>query len=276
MLTAVQAFGAKKGGEWSGYHYDKNSWPQYEVALKALLHTNLPVCKRVLDIGCGSGRITNVIADSIPQASVTGIDPSRDMVTFAKKMYAGNKNLSFAVGSAFNIPGAGYDLILSCNALHWEKEQGKAFASIGKKLAPGKPFLLVMSHEYKDHPLWKAFQAIRTKDIWKPYFSNVDMAQQYFPLNKETILKLMQEARLEVKLYKELDQEFKFANTDELKQWLAGWVFGMSKVAGLPEKLKEPFMIDLVKSYAKQVGAKEDEPIGYLLPSMIVIAVSKG
>jgi trans-aconitate methyltransferase len=48
-------------------------------------------------VGCGDGKITAEIADRLPEGSVLGVDPSTDMIAFAREHFR-RKNLDFAAG----------------------------------------------------------------------------------------------------------------------------------------------------------------------------------
>ena len=58
--------------------------------------------KRVLDLGCGDGRISAGIAQRLPRGSLLGVDASRDMIGFAQSHAAapGATNLAFALADA--------------------------------------------------------------------------------------------------------------------------------------------------------------------------------
>lgn len=60
--------------------------------------------KRVLDIGCGDGRVTLIVAPAA--VSVSGVDPDADAVSAARKnaRKSGLLNVSFKVGSAQKLP----------------------------------------------------------------------------------------------------------------------------------------------------------------------------
>jgi trans-aconitate 2-methyltransferase len=98
--------------------------------------------ERVLDIGCGDGRITVEIARRLESGSVLGIDPSTHMIDFAKAHFA-DPNLAFAVGDAAALPYRGeFDLAVSFNALHWVRDQNAALRGIRAALKPtGRAFL---------------------------------------------------------------------------------------------------------------------------------------
>src|SRR5262249_20769943 len=100
--------------------------------------------ERVLDVGCGDGKITAEIAERLPAGSVVGIDPSEHMIDFAREHFvAGRPNLSFEGGDA--TPPSHRDafaLVVSFNALHWVSDQTAALRGIRDALRPGGRALL--------------------------------------------------------------------------------------------------------------------------------------
>ena len=71
--------------------------------------------ERILDLGCGTGTLSAVIADS--GAKVVGIDAAESMVTQAREHYP---NIEFAVADAREYePDGSFDAVFSNAALHW-------------------------------------------------------------------------------------------------------------------------------------------------------------
>jgi len=89
--------------------------------------------ERVLDIGCGDGKITADISRFVPQGMVIGIDPSAAMLAWAQKQYhpAEYPNLRFQAGE-FQNPGLTepFDLIVSFCALQHGSDQESALQNI--------------------------------------------------------------------------------------------------------------------------------------------------
>ena len=69
--------------EWDAVEYARISGLQAAMAEEVLALLDLKGSERVLDIGCGDGKITAEIAARIPRGSVLGVDASRDMISFA-------------------------------------------------------------------------------------------------------------------------------------------------------------------------------------------------
>ena len=106
----------------------KRPWPRRWLALLRLKGS-----ERVLDIGCGDGRITAEIAARVPQGSVIGVDSSHDMIAFASSHFGLElrPNVRFEVADAGSLPfREEFDLVVSFNALHWLPEQDTALHSI--------------------------------------------------------------------------------------------------------------------------------------------------
>jgi trans-aconitate 2-methyltransferase len=104
---------------------------QAAMGEEALALLELKGNERILDIGCGNGKITREIAARVPQGSVLGVDASADMIAFAASHLDGAPNLEFLVADVRHLPFQHeFDLVVSFNALHWIPEQGQALDSI--------------------------------------------------------------------------------------------------------------------------------------------------
>ena len=73
---------------------------------------------KVLDIGCGTGNHSKVIADLVgAEGKLVGIDPDTERLRLAKEMYSAS-NIEYLERSAEDIPGGRYDLVFSNHVLH--------------------------------------------------------------------------------------------------------------------------------------------------------------
>ena len=88
-----------------------------------------------VDLGCGPGNSTEVLAARYPDAVVTGMDSSQDMIDAARKRMPA---LSFELAdiASWNPPQA-YDVILANAALQWVPDHATLYPALVAKLAPG-------------------------------------------------------------------------------------------------------------------------------------------
>jgi ubiquinone/menaquinone biosynthesis C-methylase UbiE len=84
-----------------------------------LLHSRVPVdATRVLDVGCGTGRLTIRLIE--PGRSCVGVDVSPEMIRRAERRGAGLKGVSFVCGDFLEMESdpVGFDCVVSAAALH--------------------------------------------------------------------------------------------------------------------------------------------------------------
>ena len=85
--------------EWHALEYDEVSSLQKWLADRSLAQLTLRGDERVLDVGCGDGKIPAEIADRLPSGSILGVDRSHDMIEYARK-HNPRANLDFTVCGA--------------------------------------------------------------------------------------------------------------------------------------------------------------------------------
>jgi trans-aconitate methyltransferase len=126
-----------QGSNWNAELYDDKHSFVWKMAggLLDLLETKPG--ERILDLGCGTGHLTEQIASR--GAKVVGVDKSQEMIQQARTKYP---SLQFEVMDAREIAFAEpFDAVFSNATLHWIKDPEKAVASIAKALRPEGRFV---------------------------------------------------------------------------------------------------------------------------------------
>lgn len=125
---------------WEAELYDSKSHIQFEVGIKVLNELNVKNGERVLDIGCGTGRLTIEIAKKTPSGTVIGLDNNQDMIDKANENLtkSGLKNLQFVNESILDYdPEFQFNAIFSNSALHWIPETHDLYFRIYNLLLSG-------------------------------------------------------------------------------------------------------------------------------------------
>jgi SAM-dependent methyltransferase len=116
------------------------------VGEQAIARMEIPVDARVLDVGCGSGWATRLLADYANKGRVTGIDISDEMVRVARESSTAHANVDFEVASAERLPFADNEFshAFSMESLYYYENIPQALSEIHRVLRPGGRFLAVV------------------------------------------------------------------------------------------------------------------------------------
>lgn len=105
--------------------------------------------ERVVDVGCGTGKVPVLVAKSVlPGGEVFGIDASAEMIAMSRKSARdADVEIEFrrSVMEALPFPDGYFDVILSCQALHHVPRDAKfqALSEMQRVLRPGGRLLLL-------------------------------------------------------------------------------------------------------------------------------------
>ncbi|MGH8708102.1 MAG: class I SAM-dependent methyltransferase [Burkholderiales bacterium] len=101
---------------------------------------------RVLDVGCGTGHATNLLAREFPASTFHGYDIAEDGIDGARReaKEMGLSNATFEVVDVTNLPGEPrFDLITAFDAIHDQKSPDVVLRGISRALAPNGTFLMI-------------------------------------------------------------------------------------------------------------------------------------
>ena len=122
-----------------------------------------PGPRTMVDIGCGPANSTEILATRFPEATITGIDSSPEMIDAARKRLP---TATFTQADITTWPGPGpYDAILSNAALQWVPDHTTLFPRLVTLLAPGGTLAIQMPDNLEE-PAHIAMRDVAANGPW--------------------------------------------------------------------------------------------------------------
>jgi trans-aconitate 2-methyltransferase len=122
---------------WDGAEYDRLSSPMERLGREVLDRLDLRGDETVLDAGCGSGRLTALLVERVPDGRVIGVDASPSMIEAARERLGDRADLRVADLVGLDLGGETVDVVFSTATFHWIGDHDALFASLRAALAGG-------------------------------------------------------------------------------------------------------------------------------------------
>ena len=126
--------------------------------------------KTAIDLGCGPGNSTEVLAAAFPDAKVTGLDNSPDMIAAARKRLP-QIHFELADLTSWSDPGP-FDVILSNAVMQWVPGHDVLFPRLVTKLGPGGSLAIQMP-DNADEPALRLMREVAADGPWAGKLANV-------------------------------------------------------------------------------------------------------
>ena len=126
--------------EWNAATYHRVSDPQFEWGIPVLARLPLAGHERVIDVGCGTGRLTEKLLERVPGGDVLAVDLSFNMLKTAREYLRPRfgHQVFFVQGDASALPLAcDADAVFSTATFHWVLDHPMLFKSLYAALKPG-------------------------------------------------------------------------------------------------------------------------------------------
>jgi len=125
--------------------------------------------RSAIDIGCGPGNSTELLAARFPGAAVTGIDSSSDMIAAARTRLPGLRfdleNIEQWIEKNSALEATSFDVILANAVLQWVPDHATLFPALIGTLAPGG-CLAVQMPDNLDEPAHRLMREIAADGPW--------------------------------------------------------------------------------------------------------------
>ena len=156
--------------EFNGQLYSKASNHQAEWGSRVIDGLGVKADSRILDLGCGDGRLTHALALRAEKGRVTGIDASLGMLEKAREHSTPNLEFLHMDINDINFENE-FDIIFSNAALHWVHGHKKLLDNCFRALRPGGAIRFNFAGKGNCRALFSVVRALMRKKEYAPHFA---------------------------------------------------------------------------------------------------------
>ncbi len=235
--------------------YDQVSDGQFKNGLVLIEKLGIREGQTVLDIGCGTGRLTLNVAKLVgPGGKVIGIDPSQNRIEIAARK-SGEKpksNISFEIGNSNELDhfkSKSFDVVYLNVVLHWILDKKDALNQIYRILKPGGRLGITTGNKDKPYTV----KSIIIEILQRPRYSGVSGAKKEHssPVNiRELELLIMESGFKEFEMTCKKDPRY-FETPLKCIEYVEASLFG-NFLTNVPENLRESVKADIMVELEKK------------------------
>ncbi|MFP4115099.1 MAG: methyltransferase domain-containing protein [Spirochaetota bacterium] len=156
---------------WNPEHYLRFGSERTQPSIDLVNRIELSVPASIVDIGCGPGNSTNVLRQRWPEARITGIDNSPEMIERARTAYP---DATWLLAGARDLaPEPQFDLVFSNAVIQWIPDHDELIPRLLAIVNPGGA-LAVQVPLYFDMPVSAAVTATSRRPRWRDRMRDCD------------------------------------------------------------------------------------------------------
>jgi trans-aconitate 2-methyltransferase len=219
-----------------GATYDRISAPLERIGREVLDRLILNGHETVLDAGCGSGRVTQALAQRVPEGHVIGVDGSVEMIAAARARLGPEVELMVADLERLDLGERRVDAVLSTATFHWIRDHDNLFSRLRAIMRPGAQLAAQCGGHGNTPELLEATTAVGERAPFSAHFAGW-VGPWTYPTPEQTLDRLQHAGFTETSAW----LEPKPAPYEDLEQWLRTNAL-TAHIARLPVELREPYV----------------------------------
>lgn len=250
--------------------YRQNSLVQWYWALETIDKYPWQGNERVLDIGCGDGKVTAYITRYLHSGVIVGIDVSQPMIQLSSSLFLPKEypNLFFLKEDVIALPFIQqFDVVVSFLCLHWVMEQKLALENIYDSLVPEGKALLVVPLKHASN-LSIASEQLANSSKWSSYFPDFKWQKVYY--TEDEYITLLKEVGFQSAETRVSTIPIKFSYRQELIEWMRPQQLF---IRHLPMDIQNCFLNDLADLLMLYHTIGDDGSIIYSTIKMEALAI---
>lgn len=251
---------------WNAEQYLKFADERNRPSLDLIARIAVARPERIMDLGCGPGNSTAMLRRRWPEADITGLDNSEEMIAAAVESHPEGKWILADAGTW--TAQMEFDIVFSNAALHWVPDHEHLFPRLFSRLAPGGALAVQMPAHYNSS-LQKTIAEVAKDPLWSRLMDGPLNAMTKKPPSFYYNLLQPRAARLEIwetEYYHAMD------GPRAILEWFRGTGLRPYLAALESEAQKQRFEGMLLERYTKSYPRQNDGRILFPFRRLFIIA----
>jgi trans-aconitate methyltransferase len=232
---------------WKAEEYYQNSSSQKSAATDLMRYVIIHESDKILDVGCGDGKITAELANKVPHGSIIGVDISPAMIEFAKEAFPQKKfsNLQFLLkdAQALDFNDDEFNIIFSFTAIQWVQNHNAFLERAHKSLKPSGILAITMPMGLPA-TIEQAVNELIAMPEWSPYF--FEFATGWNFVDEQTYKNLLLQNHFAISRIAVVPQKDVFPSRELFEKFIRQW---FPYLRALPENLKDAFLKQVIDRF---------------------------
>lgn len=256
--------------DWDSKQYLKFKAQRTQPAIDLANRIRLDNPERILDIGCGPGNSTKVLADRFPNAYILGVDNSDEMITAAKKNYPDLEFEKCDAGTELSQFDKSFDVVFSNACIQWVPDHRNLILSMLNVLRNSNGVLAIQVPMNFNEPIHLIIDELAASRKWKDYFR---FSQIYYTLSPGEYFDILSELSGDFDIWETIYYHVMKSHQDIL-EWYKGT--GLRPYLDvLPDDKKAEFEKDFLDKLVQRYPRQKNGEIIFRFPRFFFTANPK-
>ncbi len=255
--------------DWNANQYLKFKNERTQPSIDLVNRIRLENPKKIIDIGCGPGNSTEVLANRFPDAYILGVDNSKDMIAKAKENYS---HLDFSIcdaGGDLSELDRDFDIVFSNACIQWIPDHRRLLKNLLGLLKQEGILALQIPFNFNE-PIQQIIYKVSASEEWKEY---LPQNRAYDALTPPEYFDVLSEITSDFDIW-EVNYYHILKSHQDIMEWYRGT--GLRPYLDvLPEEKKmlfeETILNRIMQSYPKQ----KNGAVLFRFPRLFLMAYQK-
>ena len=255
--------------DWNATQYLKFNRERTQPAIDLVNRLTIAAPERVLDIGCGPGNSTQVLARKFPNAFICGVDNSPDMIETAKQNLPGVTFRLLDASKDLSALEHNFDIVFSNACIQWIPNHPQLIREMLSLLRPGGE-LAIQTPRQDALQIHNILRQLAAGPKWSSYFPQ---QRVFYNLSLEEYFDLLAESAADFTIW-QTTYMHRMDGYTAILEWYRGT--GLRPyLNALPENLHQEFEQEFLEQLRQFYSVQKNGQILFPFPRLFLLATAK-